>query len=174
MRRASPDVHHNVQHFTLNNTAEFRLRMLYLVVQPAESMANRSRVIILDETISYADLRELELVITLEEKAALVLEHQWLDHADAGKRCLNTFHIVVTPSTFSMSGLLAPGLIRSGAGPWADSALHYGLLRSADTIRPVSRDPRKPPAGAPAPGSAQERLSPPPSIAFLARRALWI
>lgn len=85
MRRPSPDVHHNIQHFTLNNTAEFCLRMLYLIVQPAKSMADRSRVIILNETIPYADLRELELVITLEEKAALVLKYQWLDQTDSRK-----------------------------------------------------------------------------------------
>src|ERR1700686_3504165 len=93
MRRAVSDVDYHVHHFALNYAAELCLRTLDLIVQPAQRALDRSGVVILHEPALDSDLSKLDLLITLEEKPALIFEHRGFDQADTWKRGLNTFHI---------------------------------------------------------------------------------
>ena len=59
IRRADPDIDCNIQGFTLDDSAKLGLRMMQLVVESAESSANREGVVVLNECVGNAQMGEL-------------------------------------------------------------------------------------------------------------------
>jgi hypothetical protein len=66
--------------------------MLDLIVQPSQDVFDRSRVIVLNKPIPYAQLGKFDLVIAIEAEPAFIFEYRRLDQTNAWKRGLYTFH----------------------------------------------------------------------------------
>jgi hypothetical protein len=75
LRRTDPDVDCNVQSFPFHHPAQLRLWMSQLVMESAQRSAGGTRMIILNEAIYDANLRESCLVVSFQEKTAIVAKH---------------------------------------------------------------------------------------------------
>src|SRR5205085_7485204 len=71
---------------------ELPLRVLDLVVQPAQNASRRARVIVLHEVGVDPDVRKRPAVITFEKKPARVAENARLDQKHVGERHWRDFH----------------------------------------------------------------------------------
>jgi len=58
-----------------------------LIMEPAERALCRARVIILNEGLVDSNFREAIPVVRLQEEAARIAKHLWLEFPDARKRC---------------------------------------------------------------------------------------
>src|SRR5579862_1975374 len=94
VRRAGANVDGNVERFTFDDAAELGLRVFELVVQPAKGVFDRGGLIVLDEIGVHAQASQASLVVTLEEKAASVLDDFRTEFVDAGKFGVNPIHRV--------------------------------------------------------------------------------
>jgi hypothetical protein len=57
-------------------------------MQATQNIVVRTRVVVLHKTLMYADASQPTLVVTLQEKAAVVSEHPWYHQQNALKLCL--------------------------------------------------------------------------------------
>src|SRR4051812_35211373 len=87
--RTAAHVNNNVENFSLHYAAQLRLRMLQLIMQPANRSLHRFRVIILDEVIGYPKLGEFFAMIAFHKKSARVGEHLGLNQKYPGQRSFN-------------------------------------------------------------------------------------
>ena len=89
--RTEADIYHDVQDFALDDSAQLSLRSIQLVMKTTQSAPGRTRVVVLDEVISDAEVGKLGLMIALQEKPAGVDKHLGLNQTDTGQCCLDTF-----------------------------------------------------------------------------------
>ena len=91
--RTLADVHDDVEDFPGGDADELALRMLNLVVQSAQHIARRARVVVLNEVGIHADIfHEPASIKALVEKAALIAKYFWFNDQDAGKFGLDQVH----------------------------------------------------------------------------------
>src|SRR4051812_20707602 len=83
--RFASQVNRDVEDFSGKRRDQLSLRLAYLVVQAAQHVAHRERLVVLHELrVESGGLLEDPSVIALEEKPALVLEHARLEDQDLG------------------------------------------------------------------------------------------
>src|SRR4030088_3850527 len=90
--RATAQVNSYIKDFALGNPDQFPLRLFHLVVQTAQNVPVRARVIVLYKALNDSAFRHGTLVVALEEKTALVAKHSRLQHKDAGQRGRKLFY----------------------------------------------------------------------------------
>ena len=106
-RRVFAYVHSHIQHRTLHHAHKLGLRVLNLVVQAAQHVFDRTRVIVLHEIhIAPGDLSKLAAIEAFEKKSALIAEHARFDNQQVGNTGLNRFH--AAPLSFSTCIRYAP------------------------------------------------------------------
>ena len=80
-RRAFPDVDGNVKNHALHHTYQLALRVLDLIMQAAQHVFGRARVVVLNEIdVAPDNLGKLAAVEALEKEPAFVTEHLGFDH----------------------------------------------------------------------------------------------
>ena len=79
-----PNIHCDVQHFTLHHPAQLGLRVSELIVQTAQHSARRARMIVLYELVLDASVLQHISAIGFHEKATRVFVDSRPDHEHAG------------------------------------------------------------------------------------------
>ena len=75
LRRTDPDVDRDVQSFSFHYPAKLCLWMSQLVMKSAQRPPGGTRMIVLNEVIYNAKLSEFCLVVSFEEKTAVIAKH---------------------------------------------------------------------------------------------------
>ena len=85
-------VHRDIDHFTGNDSDQFALRLLDLVMQAAQNTAPGFAVVILHEARATDHFLERAGVVTLVEEAAIVAEHFGFEEFHIGQRRIDHQH----------------------------------------------------------------------------------
>src|SRR5690348_7721058 len=72
--RVFPQIHSYIENLSYGHTNEFALRMLYLIMQPAQNILAREGMVILNEPLFNSGLCYRAFTVSFEEKAAVVSE----------------------------------------------------------------------------------------------------
>jgi hypothetical protein len=91
-RRAPPQVHSYVEDLSRDDTHQFPLRMAHLVMQSANNISRRKRLIVLHEPFSNSEISHDFFVIALQKEAAGVSEDFGFENQDTGKWGLGSLH----------------------------------------------------------------------------------
>jgi hypothetical protein len=84
-RRTLANIHSDIQNSALNHRDEFRLRLgKFLVMQSAQDVLARARVIVLNKHINNAARHKLTVFVVFLKKAARVTAYLWLHEDDFG------------------------------------------------------------------------------------------
>src|SRR5208282_1555944 len=92
MRRTGANVNRDVQSFSFHHPAQFCLRMSQLVVEAAQRPQGRGRMVVLYKAILDTKRGEFVLVVSFQEKTALIPEHLRPQLKNAWERCLYSLH----------------------------------------------------------------------------------
>src|SRR5208283_4416872 len=84
--RTVAQVHGNIEDLAFHHPHQFALRMLDLVMQPAQDIALRTGMIVLHKPILDAQVRQGALVVAFQEESAPVAEHARLEKHQARQR----------------------------------------------------------------------------------------
>ena len=80
-RRSPPKVDGHIEDLAVWRANQFRLHLwLYLVMQSAQHVAGRERMIVLHEVLGNAQTRKYLLVVTFQKEPAFVLKDSRLQH----------------------------------------------------------------------------------------------
>jgi hypothetical protein len=71
-RGTESDVYHDIKYLSVDDAAYLGLRMLYLIVKSSERVFDGTCVIVLNKTVLYAKLGELDFMIALEEEPSFI------------------------------------------------------------------------------------------------------
>src|SRR5581483_3540163 len=95
--RTTPQVNEHVQHFSADDSYQLALRLLNLIMQPAQDGALRVGMIVLNELAANAKLLEDLKVITFEKKSPIILEYFRFQYERTIKDLLENFHELKRP-----------------------------------------------------------------------------
>jgi hypothetical protein len=92
MRGASANVYGHIEGLALDDAAKLGLRMEGLIVQPAQSALQGTRMVVLHKRVEDAQFRESGAMVGFHDKTTSVAKNPGTELKDAGKRGLNSLH----------------------------------------------------------------------------------
>src|ERR1039457_3415038 len=96
-----PYIHRNIEHRALHHAHQFALRMLDLIVESAQHILSRARVVVLHEIhITASQLGELAPIETFKKETAIITKYFGFDDQQVGDGGMNQFH---SGTPFSLS-----------------------------------------------------------------------
>ncbi len=100
-----PDINRYIEDLPSNHTHKLALRLLNLIVQPAQNISYGVRMIILDKLSRNTYLFKLSLVVAFKEKAALVLVYHRFQNQHV--RDLRLYYLHVTLAADALQYVVA-------------------------------------------------------------------
>src|SRR5579864_3003225 len=91
-RRTSAHVDRHVENLATYDPHQFSLRMANLVMQPAENISCRERLIVLHKSFPDSKIRHDLFVVALKKKTASISENLRFEKQNSSKRRGSRFH----------------------------------------------------------------------------------